>query len=126
METEKKRKTYDQQFKIDAVNLVVNGGRSVEEAARELGISANSLHRWKQAPTRKGSEAFPGKGRLSPQVEDSTRREEELRRLRRELAEAKEDRDILKKADMPRVCKKICVNGFSMSEHIVQPVSKDN
>jgi transposase len=91
METEKKRKTYDQQFKIDAVNLVVNGGRSVEEASRELGISANSLHRWKGALTRKGSEAFPGKGRLSPQ-------EEELRRLRRELEQAKEDRDILKKA----------------------------
>jgi len=91
METEKKRKTYDRQFKMDAVNLVVNGGRTVEEAARELGVSANSLHRWKQALTSKGSEAFPGKGRLSPQ-------EEELRRLRRELEQAKEDRDILKKA----------------------------
>ena len=91
METEKKRKTYDRQFKLDAVNLVVNGGRSVEEAARELGISANSLHRWKKALTRRGTEAFPGKGKLSPQ-------EEELRRLRRELAEAKEDSEILKKA----------------------------
>ena len=91
METEKKRKTYDRQFKIDAVNLMVNGGRGVEKVARELGISANSLHRWKQALVTSGSEAFPGKGRLSPQ-------EEELRQLRRELAEAKEDRDILKKA----------------------------
>lgn len=91
METEKKRKRYDRQFKLDAVNLVVNGGRSVEEAARELGISSNSLHRWKQSLTSRGSEAFPGKGRLSPQ-------EEELRRLRRELEQAKEDRDILKKA----------------------------
>ena len=91
METEKKRKTYDRQFKIDAVNLVVNGGRTVEEAAGELGISANSLHRWKRILTTNGTEAFPGKGKLGPQ-------EEELRRLRRELAEAKEDRDILKKA----------------------------
>ena len=91
METEKKRKTYDRQFKIDAVNLVVNGGRGVEEAARELGISANSLHRWKQGLAGKGPEVFPGKGRLGPQ-------EEELRRLRRELEQAKEDRDILKKA----------------------------
>ena len=91
METEKKRKTYDQQFKIDAVNLVVNGGRTVEDAARELGISANSLHRWKKMLRTKGTEAFPGKGKLSPQ-------EEELRRLRRELAQAKEDSEILKKA----------------------------
>ena len=91
METEKKRKRYDRQFKVDAVNLVVNGGRTVEEAARELGISANSLHRWKKMLTTEGSEAFPGKGKLSPQ-------EEELRRLRRELAQAKEDSEILKKA----------------------------
>ena len=91
METEKKRKTYDRQFKMDAVNLVANGGRTVEEAAQELGISANSLHRWKKMLTTKGTEAFPGKGKLSPQ-------EEELRRLRRELAEAKEDSEILKKA----------------------------
>jgi transposase len=91
METEKKRKTYDRQFKLDAVNLVVNGGRSVSEAARELGINPNVLHRWKRHLTEDGTDAFPGKGRLGPQ-------EEELRRLRRELEQAKEDRDILKKA----------------------------
>ena len=91
METERKRKTYDRQFKIDAVNFVVSGGRTVDEAARELGISANTLHRWKKVLTTQGSEAFPGKGKLSPQ-------EEELRRLRRELAQAKEDSEILKKA----------------------------
>ena len=67
METEKKRKTYARQFKIDSVNLVVNGGRTVEEAARELGVSANSLHRWKRILTTNGTEAFPGKGKLGPQ-----------------------------------------------------------
>jgi transposase len=41
--------------------------------------------------TKEGGNLFPGKGRLIPQ-------EEELRRLHRELAEAKEDREILKKA----------------------------
>ncbi len=91
MESEKKRKTYDRQFKIDAVNLVVNGERSVREVARDLGIDANTLYHWKHELAAEGREAFPGKGRLSPQ-------EEELRRLRRELAEAKEDREILKKA----------------------------
>ena len=91
MGIEKKRKTYDRQFKLDAVGLVVNGGRSVTDVARELGIHANTLHHWKQELTEDGSAAFPGKGRLSPQ-------EEELRKLRRELEEAKEDREILKKA----------------------------
>ena len=91
MESEKKRKSYEQQFKIDAVNMVVNGNRSVASVARDLGIEVNLLHRWKRELTEGGSQAFPGKGRLSPQ-------EEELRQLRRELEQAKEDREILKKA----------------------------
>ncbi len=91
MEGDKERKSYDRQFKIDAVSLVVNGGRSVLEVARDLGIDANVLYRWKRELTREQSEAFPGKGRLGPQ-------EEELRRLRRELEQVKEDREILKKA----------------------------
>jgi transposase len=91
MDTEKKRSSFDRQFKIDAVGLIVNGGRRVAEVARDLGIDANTLHRWKREFTNEDKDAFPGKGRLSPQ-------EEELRRLRRELEQAKEDREILKKA----------------------------
>lgn len=91
METEKRRKKYDRQFKIDAVSLVINGERSVAEVARDLGIEGNVLYRWKRELSREKAEAFPGKGRLGPQ-------EEELRRLRRELEQAKEDREILKKA----------------------------
>ena len=36
METEKKRKTHDPQFKIDGLIQVVNGGRTVDGAAQEL------------------------------------------------------------------------------------------
>ena len=91
MDGEKKRKRYDRQFKIDAVSLVVNGGQSVAEVARDLGIDQNTLYHWKREFTEGGADAFPGKGRLSPQ-------EEEIRRLRRELEQVKEDREILKKA----------------------------
>ena len=91
MESDKKRKSYGRQFKIDAVNLVVNGNRSVSSVARDLGIEVNLLHRWKRELTEGGLQSFPGKGRLSPQ-------EEELRQLRRELEQVKEDREILKKA----------------------------
>ena len=51
MESEKKRKSYERQFKIDAVNLVVNGNRSVSSVARDLGIEVNLLHRWKRELT---------------------------------------------------------------------------
>ena len=91
MEAEKSRKKYDRQFKIDAVSMVINGERSVAEVARDLGIKVDALYRWKRELSREKTEAFPGKGRLGPQ-------EEELRRLRRELEQVKEDREILKKA----------------------------
>lgn len=88
---ENTRKKYDRQFKIDAVSMVVNGERTVASVARDLGIDPNLLYRWKQELSSEKNDAFPGKGRLGPQ-------EEELRRLRRELEQAKEDREILKKA----------------------------
>ena len=91
METEKRRKAYDRQFKIDAVSMVVNGERSVADVARDLGIKPDALYRWKRELSDEKGGAFPGKGRLGPQ-------EEELRRLRRELEQVKEDREILKKA----------------------------
>ena len=91
MEAEKSRKKFDRQFKIDSMSMVINGGRSVKEVARDLGIEANVLYRWKRELSRETTEAFPGKGRLGPQ-------EEELRGLRRELELVKEDREILKKA----------------------------
>ena len=65
MESEKKRRKYDRQYKVDAVNLVLNGARSVQEVARELGIDPNTLYHWKRELAAEGSEAFPGNGRLS-------------------------------------------------------------
>jgi transposase len=90
--TEKKgKRRFTKEFKEDAVRLVVEGGRNASEVAQDLGIEANMLHRWKREMRAGGSEAFPGTGNLSSQ-------DEELRRLKRENADIKEERDILKKA----------------------------
>lgn len=86
-----KRRRYDVAFKVEAVRLVTDERRKVTEVARELGINPNQLHRWKRKLVEEGELAFPGKGRLMPE-------QEELRRLRRELADVTEERDILKKA----------------------------
>lgn len=48
MDRDKRRNSYDRQFKIDAVSLVVNGGRSVSQVARDLGIDAHILYPWKR------------------------------------------------------------------------------
>jgi transposase len=88
----KSRRHFDEQFKLDAVRLATEGGKSVSEVARELGIGANVLNRWKRALGKKGTvAAFPGNGHLSAD-------KKELEDLRRELARVKEEREILKKA----------------------------
>jgi transposase len=91
MSTESKRRQYDREFKLDAVRLSRETGRTVAGVARDLGINENQLHRWRRQLSADGSGAFPGKGHQSAE-------QEELRRLRRELADVTEERDILKKA----------------------------
>jgi transposase len=86
-----KRRRYDREFKLEAVRLSCEAGRSVAGVARDLGISENVLHVWRAKLKSEGSAAFPGKGHQSGEAE-------ELRRLRRQLAEVTEERDILKKA----------------------------
>jgi len=89
--SQKKRKRYDRAFKVEAVRLVREEGRSVASVARDLGIGENLLHRWKQQYVQQGDGAFVGSGNeMSEQAE--------LRRLRRQLADVTEERDILKKA----------------------------
>ena len=90
MKIGKKRRSYDSEFKREAVKLVVEGGRVASEVAKGLGINDNVIYRWIKQYREDPENAFPGKGKLKPE-------DEELRRLRRELADVKEERDILKK-----------------------------
>jgi len=85
------RRRFDRQFKLDAVRMVEDGNRSATSVARDLGIHPNVLYLWRKQLLENPEHAFPGKGKLKPD-------DEELRRLRRELENVKEERDILKKA----------------------------
>lgn len=88
MARKRKRKRYSASFKAGAVNLVKQQGRSVPQAATELGISQTALRRWIEADD----------------VEDGTKEgltaaeKSEIRELKRELQIVKMERDILKKA----------------------------
>ncbi len=83
---------YPKEFKIEAVRLFNLGGKPVSELAMELGIKRTLLYRWKDQLEEKGEAAFLGSGR--PKLEQLS----ENARLRRELKEVTEERDILKKA----------------------------
>jgi transposase len=92
MKSEKKSRTvHTHEFKVEAVKLTLQGDRSVQEVADNLGIHISNLRRWKKAYLAEGDHAFPGQGRLAAD-------EEEMRRLRREVEVLRQERDILKKA----------------------------
>ena len=83
----RKRRNYTDEFKAEAVKLVTEQGDSVAVAARNLGVSANSLRNWKQ--------------KLETADEDESMTEDErmeLARLRKEVRRLRMERDILKKA----------------------------
>lgn len=90
--TESKR-TYDEQFKREAVELSFNSDKTCKDIAQDLGIDYNALIRWGKEYRDNGNLAFPGHGKqkLSPE-------EEEIKRLKKELRIVQEERDILKKA----------------------------
>jgi transposase len=96
----RRRRKFTAEFKLEAVRLA-ESGRPASAVARELQISDNLLRRWRRefsAAARSVAstgttmrDAFPGSGKLTSQ-------DEEIRQLRRRVAQLEEEREILKKA----------------------------
>lgn len=91
MNTNKNRRVFTKEFKQETARLVVEDGQKVSEVARNLEMNRSTIDRWVREYKAAGTDAFPGNGKLSPEAE-------EYRRLKRENASLKEERDILKKA----------------------------
>jgi transposase len=85
------RRQFSREFKLEAVRLVKERGVSVVQASRDLDIGENVLRRWIKELTVDPGRAFPGQGQLKPE-------QQEIDRLRREVAKLKAERDIPKKA----------------------------
>lgn len=87
----KKNQRYTTEFRAEAVKLVTEQGLSQEEAANRLGIPKGTMGNWIVSAKVPMRPAAPG-SRSAAELE------EENARLRKELAEARMERDILKKA----------------------------
>ena len=87
----KERRKYTREFKEEAVAMLNNSGKSGYEIEEDPGIGSGMIYRWRGQLRTEGNKmrAFPGNG--NP-------RDEELARLRRELAVVKEEREIVRKA----------------------------
>ena len=83
---------YSNELREEAVKLVTEGGLSVPEVGRRLEIPTSTIRNWVQA-LKDGTLSDVGKNRRPP-----TEMEAELAKVKKELAEVKMERDLLKKA----------------------------
>ena len=86
------KKTYTPELKEEAVKLVLAQGLSLEQAAVRLSIPKGTLANWVVAAKRGPAVA------AAPGSRSVTELEAENAKLRKELAETKMERDIVKKA----------------------------
>lgn len=89
--SQRKVRTYDKEFKLNAVKLYLESGRGYKRISEELGIPTGTLVGWVEDHKKEGEHAFPGKGHIKPA-------DTEMALLRKELGIVREERDILKKA----------------------------
>jgi transposase len=87
----KKQQRYTPEFRAEAIKLVTEQGLSQETAAKRLSIPKGTLGNWVAASKASTRASAPG-------TRSAADLEAENARLRKELAEARMERDILKKA----------------------------
>lgn len=88
----KERTHYDSLFKENAVKLSYER-KNVSGLARELGVSAALLYRWREEYTQYGKGSFPGNGIIK-----QTPEEKELSEMKKRIRDIEMENDILKKA----------------------------
>ena len=86
--SKQKMQPYSAEFKERAVKLAIESDQTVAQTARDLGSNENTLHTWLSKYNQNGSS--------SPRQANSEHLDDELKRLKKENALLKEERDILK------------------------------
>ena len=89
-------KRYTQEFKDSAIQLALNSQKSVLQTAKELDICSKTLYGWLRDYRNRHNLSLDAK--RIPKQTFSESLEEENRRLRKELATLKKEKEILKKA----------------------------
>jgi len=85
------RRVFSREFKLETVKLVTERRMAVVQPARDMDVAESVLRRWVNDLAADTQHAFPGHGQLRPE-------QQEIDRLRREVAKLRAERDILKKA----------------------------
>ncbi len=86
----RKRRAFDDDFKVEAVRLCKAGDRSIGQVAKDLDLTETALREWVRR-----ADIDAGKG---PPGSLTTAKREELARLRRDVKRLEREREILKAA----------------------------
>jgi len=87
-------RSYDKQFKIAAVKLVLENNMTSAEVSKELDIHYNSLYRWISEYEEYGESAFPGHGSALYSYQY------EIKKLKAENLELRKELELLKKREL--------------------------
>ena len=87
--SQKRYRTYTKEFKLEALELLATNEKSVAQIERDLGIKTGLLLKWRD---RYQVTNENGKVKLEPS--DLEAAQAEIRRLRRKLTIAEQERDI--------------------------------
>jgi transposase-like protein len=82
---------YDREFKLNSIKLYRESQKPMIQVCKDLGIPISTFSTWLKEFTENGENSFPGSGKLKPC-------NEEIYRLKKQLADVTMERDILKKA----------------------------
>ena len=88
----KKVRTYSNEFKAEAVKKIADNNGNISATAKQLGIAMQTLSNW-QNKANQGK--LVGTKQYDPELMSAL---EEVKRLKRQLKVAEEEREILKKA----------------------------
>ena len=90
----KKTNAYPESFRKEAVRLADQPGRTATDVARELGIHAGQIYNWRTQFNKLSKHQFTVADGTNYAKDESA----EVRKLKKEIATLKEERDFLKKA----------------------------
>jgi len=95
--TKRRRRSYSDEYKQQAVDLVLSSRRSAKAVSKELGLDGSVLSRWvkeRSAVVAVGSVAAPTSQAAVPSADQA----DVIARLQREIEQLRMERDILKKS----------------------------
>ncbi len=90
----KKTKSYPESFRKEAVKLADLPDRSAADVARELGIHVGQIYNWRTQFNKLSKAQFT----VADGTNYSVAEKSEIRKLKKEVAKLKDERDFLKKA----------------------------